>query len=141
MTSTGETDLVTLLRGMSPELHDGDFVFSSVPGEVPPGASPIASIREKEGLTLVLPRLEADELGLSYGFVAAWITLRVHSSLDAIGMTAAVGRALADAGISANVMSGVRHDHVFVPFSRAMDAMQTLRALSASQGLDGTLAG
>ena len=141
MTSSGETDLAALLRGMSPELHDGDFVFSSVPGKVPPRANPIAFVREEEGITLVLPRREADELGLPYDYVAAWITLRIHSSLEAVGLTAAVSRVLADAGISANVVSGVRHDHLFVPFTRARDALRTLRTLSASQGLDGTFAG
>lgn len=141
MTSPGETDLTALLRDMSPELHDGAFVYSSVPGAVPPGANPVAFVREEEGLTLILRRHEADELGLPYDYVAAWITLQVPSSLEAVGLTAAVCGALADAGISANVVAGLRHDHLFVPFERGVDAVRTLRALSDSQSLGGTLAG
>ena len=87
-------------------------------------------VTEPEGRTLVLPRQRADELGLPYEFVAAWITLHVHSALDAVGLTAAFATALTAEGISANVVAGYFHDHLFVPEDRADDAMRALRRLS-----------
>ena len=64
---------------------------------------------------------------------SAWITLRAHSDLAAVGLTAAFARALGDAGISCNVVAGVHHDHLFVPVARAADAMAALQALQAAQ--------
>ena len=80
-------------------------------------------VREDEGVTVVVAQEAADALGLAYAYVAAWITLEVLSALEAVGLTAAVGRALADAGIGANVVAGFSHDHVFVPHDRADEAM------------------
>ncbi|MGH3897551.1 MAG: ACT domain-containing protein [Pseudonocardiaceae bacterium] len=112
-----ETDLMALLRGLSPRLREGTYVYTSVPDAIPPGAAPAVFVREDEGLTLVLPQQQADDLGLPYDFVAAWITLQVHSALTAVGLTAAVSRVLTDAGISANVVAGFTHDHLFVPIT------------------------
>ncbi len=113
-------------------MHDGRYVYVQVAGSVPAGAIPIVTVREEEGLTLVLSQQQADELGLPYTFMAAWITLRVHSALEAVGLTAAVSTALADAGISANVVAGFSHDHLFVPYDRADDAMRVLAAITAA---------
>jgi hypothetical protein len=125
----GETDLVILLRDMSPRLNPGAYVFVLAPGE-PADAHPIVVVHEAEGTTWVLPREEADALGLAYEFVAAWITLEVHSALEAVGLTAAFARVLTDAGISANVVAGLHHDHIFVPHERAEDAVAALRGLA-----------
>jgi hypothetical protein len=130
----GIRDLELLLRSMEPELLDGEFVFVSVPGRTSIaglGDAALASVREPEGVTLVLPRSTADAAGLTYDFVAAWITLRVHSALDAVGLTAAVAGALAGAGISCNVVAGRFHDHLLVPHERADDAQRVLLALAA----------
>ena len=64
-------------------------------------------------------------------FRCAWITLTVHSALQAVGLTAAFSAALGEVGISCNVVAGVFHDHLFVPVDRAHDAMDALRALQA----------
>jgi hypothetical protein len=77
-------------------------------------------------LSIVVSQQDADDLGLEYEFVAAWIVLRVHSALDAVGLTAAVSSRLAEDGISCNVIAGLRHDHLLVPVDRARDALQAL---------------
>lgn len=89
----------------------------------------VASMREPEGLSVILPEQVALDLGLPVAFTAAWITLTVHSDLAAIGLTAAFSSALGQAGISCNVVAGVHHDHLFVPVDQAQQAMETLRAL------------
>ncbi|MEU6600185.1 ACT domain-containing protein [Streptomyces flaveolus] len=127
---TGETDLRTLLSGMRPEPNPGRFVFTMAEGGMPSGCSPVVTVAEREGLTLVLPQADADAAGMAYDYVAGWITLRVHSALDAIGLTAAVARALADAGLSCNVVAGFHHDHLFVPYEQAERAVEILQGLA-----------
>jgi hypothetical protein len=130
---SGERDLAVLLRRAAPRRVDGEFVYTRLdPGTpVPAAARPVVTVAEPEGLTLVLPREEADELGFPYTFVAAWITLDVHSALEAVGLTAAFSTALAEAGIPANVVAGYTHDHVFVPVARAAAALRTLGSLAS----------
>lgn len=130
---SGETNLARLLQSMTPRLNPGHYVFCCVPTEHDcSGLQPIVSLRETEGLSLVLPREVADAHGLHYDYVAAWITLEVHSSLAAVGLTASFSAALTQAGISCNVVAGFHHDHIFVPSERAEQALSTLRALSAA---------
>ncbi|MCC2594106.1 ACT domain-containing protein [Tessaracoccus sp. OS52] len=125
------SDLDELLRTMSPEPKPGRFVFATV-GDGDIGSPILATVVEPEGLSVVLTQEDADRLGLAYDFVAGWITLRVHSALDAVGLTAAVSNALATAGISCNVIAGHHHDHLLVPIDRLDDALTLLRQLSSS---------
>ena len=55
------------------------------------------------------------------------ITLTVHSSLEAVGLTAVVTNKLAEHKISANVVAAYYHDHIFVPCEKAKKAMEVLR--------------
>jgi hypothetical protein len=130
----GEKDLRKLLSSMSPQLNPGRFVFSTVPGGVPAGISPVATVAESEGTTLVVRLDEADSAGLAYDYVAGWITLRVHSALEAVGLTAAVAQELAAADISCNVVAGFHHDHLFVPHERAAEAVTLLEDLVRRSG-------
>jgi len=116
---------------MRPELHPGRYVYTTLPGgEVPAGVTPVVTVSEREGLTLVVPEAQAVTSGLEHHFVAGWITLRVHSAPEAVGLTAAVCLALTDAGISCNVVAGFHHDHLFVPYTRAAEAVRVLEALA-----------
>ena len=124
------SDLATLLSQMRPELHSGRYAFVTLP----PGCSLdqsrlVASIREPEGLSVILAEEDANDLQLPVAFIAAWITLAVNSDLAAVGLTAAFSTALGQAGISCNVVAGVHHDHLFVPVDQAQQAMAVLHAL------------
>jgi hypothetical protein len=124
-------DLDRLLAQMQPVLNPGRYAFVAVPDDVTlDPRRVIAAVREAEGLSAILLQQDALDLGLPVAFVAAWITLSVHSDLAAVGLTAAVSRALADAGIGCNVVAGLRHDHLFVPFDQAQQALDALRALA-----------
>lgn len=126
----GETDLKTLLESLHPVIRDGDYVYALWPHGKPLEGGIEAAVREAEGLTVVLRRNEADRLGLAYDFVAAWITLQIHSALEAVGLTAAVSAALTHAGISCNVLAGFHHDHLLVPVAEADRALDVLRLLA-----------
>ena len=127
---SGERDLGRLLAGLDPVLADEPYVFAVLhDGVAPADLRPFATVDEDEGLTVVIPRADADRLGLAYDYVAARITLRVHSDPAAVGMTAAFSRVLADAGLSCNVLAGFFHDHLLVPWDRADEAVALLRSL------------
>ncbi|WP_329549843.1 ACT domain-containing protein [Streptomyces sp. NBC_01356] len=127
---SGEADLQKLLSSMSPELRPGRYVFTVAEAGIPAGVTPVVTVAEQEGLTLVVRLEEADTAGLAYDYVAGWITLRVHSALDAVGLTAAVAQELAAAGLSCNVVAGFHHDHLFVPYERAAEAVTLLEDLA-----------
>lgn len=130
----GETNLNQLIKTMQPFLHEGEFVFCSVADISHISSHDIVCLfREAEGITIVISRQLADQLQLPYAFVAAWITLTVHSSLEAIGLTAAFSNALAAAGISCNVVAAYYHDHIFVKSKDAAAAIDVLNRMALQQ--------
>jgi hypothetical protein len=128
----GERNLKTLLRNMTPELHESVFVFCSISEdkEIPATLKPVHIFREREGTAFIIRREEAETAGLSYQFASRLITLTVHSSLEAVGFLAAVTGRLAEAGISENAVSAFYHDHLFVPEHRADEALRHLQNMS-----------
>ena len=92
---------------------------------------PLAMFREAEGLSLIVERDRADAANLTYSSTFCLITLTVYSSLEAVGLTAAVSRCLAERGIGANVVAAYHHDHIFIPSQQAENAMVALQTLSA----------
>jgi uncharacterized protein len=130
---------------MQPVLNEGQYVFASVStinaldfNEI------ILFFKEKEGFTVILEKNYADTLkevsvtasgarqeGVVYTSVFAWITLHVHSALDAVGLTAAFSKALADNNISCNVVAGFYHDHIFVQHELGQQAVDVLTQLSS----------
>jgi hypothetical protein len=130
----GEKDLPELLKTLKPKHNIGDFVFCVVndvamidPNEI------VMSFKEREGITVILRKELADRLKLEYSFVSAWITLTVHSSLEAVGLTAAFSKALSEEGISCNVVAAFYHDHIFVPKKDAEKAIDILVRLSKNR--------
>jgi uncharacterized protein len=129
---TGIDDLQQLLAGMEPELHDGEFVFCTFPNmEFADLArlDPLGMFREAEGLTLILRREAAEQERLVGAAPMRMITLTVHSSLEAVGLTAAFSARLAREGIGANVVAAFHHDHIFVPAADADRAFAALKIL------------
>ncbi|MEZ5702255.1 MAG: ACT domain-containing protein [Burkholderiaceae bacterium] len=125
-------DLTVLLCRLSPRLNPGEYVFATVAETtVLPVGAVVASIREAEGLSVVVAADRADFLGLPSGARFAWITLTVHSDLQAVGLTAAFATALGREGISCNVVAGHVHDHIFVPVAQSTAAMAVLHALQS----------
>jgi hypothetical protein len=124
---TGETNLETLLNNLNPVLNTGDFVFCTVPNMDKIELSQIiGSFKEAEGITLILSKAYADIIALEYSSIMSWITLQVHSSLEAVGLTAAFSKLLAVHNISCNVVAGYYHDHLFVMKEDAKKAMELL---------------
>ena len=129
---TGESDLATLLRTMSPALDPREFAICALPPEAAASLAreALGTFRETEGVTLILERRTAQANGLPAGPAWALITLTVHSSLSAVGFLAAVSRVLAEASIPVNAVSAVHHDHLFVPWKDRLRAQAVLKRLS-----------
>ena len=127
----GETNLSLLIKGMTPKLNDGEYVFISIKNlnEIDRNLT-ICEFKEKEGLTVVINRSLADELGYSYNYVASWITLMIHSALDAVGLTAIFSGELAKNNISCNIIAGYYHDHIFVDIKDSNKTIKVLKRLS-----------
>ncbi|CAM1372918.1 ACT domain-containing protein [Tenacibaculum xiamenense] len=128
---SGETNLNALISNMEPVLNKGEYVFTTlkdinhIPREIT-----ICEVKEPEGITLVLSKENADRYGLTYQYTAAWITLNIHSSLEAVGLTAAFSNELGNNNISCNVIAGYYHDHIFVDVKDKEKAMTTLLAMT-----------
>lgn len=139
MVSSGERDLAVLLREMTPTLSEFQWGFATtlrpLDDQQMASLNPIASFAELEGLTVIAEwqrLLDAKSLFAAISEPMAQITLEVHSSLEAVGLTAAIANALTEADISANVMAAYYHDHVFVPYDLRQEALITLRLLQQS---------
>lgn len=129
---SGEKDLKTLLQNMKPVLNSGEYVFCKVESlsEIPDLEKLLFFFRETEAVTVVLETSVADEWELEYSYISSWITLNVHSSLEAVGLTAAFASALKHENISCNVVAAYYHDHIFVAKEDAEKAMSALVMLS-----------
>lgn len=128
---TGETNLAELVKGLTPKLNAGEYVFVTTTDLQKVNRNDtLFEFKEKEGVTIVLEKNKADALKFPYNYIASWITLMIHSSLEAVGLTALFSTELAKHNISCNVVSGYYHDHIFVAKQDAEKAVAVLENLS-----------
>lgn len=128
---SGETDLAAILRSLTVSRRDDVVTMVTLPQPVPLANGILAVITEAEGTTVVATITEAERRGWSVGFVGVWLTIDVHTSLEGVGLTAALSAELASVGIPCNVLAGYFHDHLLVPADRADEAVALIEALAA----------
>ena len=127
---SGEEDLSNILNNLQPELLNEEYVFITLDdSDLENKLDPIATFKEKEGLTLVITRERAQGNNLQYNSVFSCISLGVHSSLTSVGLIAAISKSLSDNGIACNVFSGYFHDHIFVQKSLSAHALELIKNL------------
>ena len=133
---SGETNLNVLLSSLDPILNEGEYVFINLQE---PNARAldhcICFFKEAEGNTYILSQSKANEFEFSYDFVASWITLKVHSSLEAVGLTAVFSSELAKNHIGCNVVAGYHHDHIFVAVEDGRKAIDVLSKISKNYNI------
>ncbi len=121
-----------MIAGMTPSLRAGSFIFVSVTDKAIIAAlSPhaIATFMETEGQSMVIPVELAKKSNLNIDHPMRCITLNVYSSLEGVGLTAAVSTALSKNAIPCNMIAAHHHDHVFVPADMSARAMEVLMVL------------
>ncbi|MBE0370544.1 MULTISPECIES: ACT domain-containing protein [Pseudoalteromonas] len=129
---SGETDLKKLIASMEPSLDNECYIFATLEKwdyALLAQLMPVSTFQEKEGLTVVLTKDKANEYDIAYSSVFKCITLAVHSSLEAVGLTAAIATKLTEVHVSANVIAAYYHDHVFVGEQHADKALAALLSL------------
>jgi uncharacterized protein len=123
-----------MIAGMTPTLKPGVFVFITT-GDTSLIKSlsfqAISTFKEEEGMSLLVSIEAAEKLKLDVAHPMRCITLNVYSSLEGVGLTAAVSAALGDAGIPCNMVAAFHHDHVFVPADKCLKAMEVLARLQS----------
>lgn len=131
-----EPRLPGMLARLAPKLDAADYVFVRLEdADVPPPAEDIlASFREDEGTTLIMTRIKAEALRVPAVGCFSKITLGVYSSLQSVGLLAAVTARLAEARIPVNVVSAIHHDHLYVPPHLARRALALLQDLASRSG-------
>ena len=82
---------------MQPKLNAGEYVFCTI--------NNLQLVDDTKGYTIIIQKELADVLHFSYFTIFGWITLTVHSSLQAVGLTAAISSALSNNRISCNVVA------------------------------------
>lgn len=122
-------DLDEMLATLSIARRPEPYTLVTVDEPVELGGGVAALLAEDEGTTVVVTCTEAERRGWPVGFVAVWLTVEVHSALEAVGLTAAMSATLAERGIPCNVLAGHFHDHLLVPAERAQDAVDALESL------------
>ncbi|MGE8554830.1 MAG: ACT domain-containing protein [Chryseobacterium jejuense] len=126
----GEVNLKNILKNLNPSLNEGRYVYCTVDNlDEIPFSKILFLFKETESITVVLKKEDAEALSLDFSYVASWITLEVHSSLSAVGLTAKFSQALSDTGISCNVVAAYFHDHIFVDEKDEAKAIEILNGL------------
>lgn len=128
----GETDLATILATLRIQRRPEPVTMVSVTADEPIvlGDGIEAVLTEGEGTTVVATVAEAQRRGWPVGFRAAWLTIDVHTALEAVGLTAELSAQLTEHGIPCNVLAGFHHDHLLVPLDRADEAIAALESLA-----------
>ncbi len=128
---SGEKDLSVLIRSLAPVLDAELYTFATVTeDQLKSLGRPVGIFREAEGISVICTKPQADALNVKSEGAFRKISLTVHSSLDAVGLTARVSAVLASRGIPCNVVAAFHHDHLFVPAGRAEEAHSILSGLN-----------
>ncbi|MFS1523210.1 ACT domain-containing protein [Microbulbifer sp. 2304DJ12-6] len=129
---SAESPSAEILWNMYPRLQEETYVFCQVADArlTDVIANSLCIFREGEGMCVILPQYLARQHGLAASIPFRQITLQILSGFSTIQLTAIVTGALADAGIAANVITALRHDHIFVPEDSAERALQLLCGIS-----------
>ena len=143
MSSEGGTNLAELIKSMSPSLDGETYVFAHVPATSDQGFRdvfqhlpnvPIQMLfREDEGWTVVVAQDVVERVKLQSAFPCKKITLKVHSSLDAVGFMAAITKKLRELSCGVNPVSGYFHDHLFVPVGKENAVLEALKDMADDQ--------
>ncbi|MDP3758435.1 MAG: ACT domain-containing protein, partial [Candidatus Daviesbacteria bacterium] len=114
---TSQTNLSEVLKSLQVSCDNVEYGFASVKDErINFDDQILGTFKENEGLTIVAPKEYFETNKIKFEGPYAKLKIEVHTSLELIGLTAVLAKKLADNQISANVVAGYFHDHIFVQY-------------------------
>ena len=121
------------MSALKPCLHEEEHGFATLPmtADWPQGLIPLATFAEDEGPSIIATVAQLTQAGLDHQPGWARISLTLATALDGVGLTARIATALADAGISCNMVAAYHHDHCFVPWERREEALSIIDTLES----------
>jgi uncharacterized protein len=127
----GSINLQEVLDSMQISCNNIEYGFATLPidADIAP-RDILAMFYEDEGLTVIAPTGYLDFQSISFEGPYARLTIESHTSLELVGLTAALAKKLTDVGIPTNIVAAYYHDHIFVPYDardKAAEALISLR--------------
>jgi hypothetical protein len=127
---SGITDLQQTLSSLKVICDDVQYGFASIPDDSGIDREKVlATFQENSRLAVIAPKTYLDSKNIDNEGPYAKLTIDVHTSLELVGLTAAMAAKLAEHGISANVVAAFYHDHVFVQYDLRAKAIGLLESL------------
>ncbi len=127
---TGQTNLSEVLKSMQVSCDNTEYGFASVKDkQINFDEQVLGTFKENEGLTIIESKEYFEANGIHYEGPYAKLTIEVHTSLELVGLTAVLAKKLTDNQISANVVAGYFHDHIFVQYAVRQKAIEAINNL------------
>mgnify|MGYP001570329292 FL=1 len=127
---TGQTNLSEVLKSMQVSCDNIEYGFASVKDkQVNFDEQVLGTFKENEGLTVIAQKEYLETNNIQYEGPYAKLTIEIHTSLELVGLTAVLAKKLAENQISANVVAGYFHDHIFVQYAVRQKAIEAINNL------------
>jgi len=126
---SGHTNLSAVLKSIKVFCDNVEYGFATTKQPIEFGDQILGTFQEEEGLTIIASKQYLEDKGLKYEGSYAKLTIEAHTSLELVGLTAVLAKRLADHKISANVVAGFFHDHIFVQYDVRQSAIDAINSL------------
>jgi uncharacterized protein len=132
----GQTNLLRVLKSLTVLCDNVEYGFATIKDKPATIDNQIlGTFREAEGITIIATKEYLKRNKIEYQGPYAKLTIKAHTSLDLVGLTAVLATKLAEEKISANVVAAYFHDHIFVQFELCQKSIEILDNLRNNQTL------
>lgn len=127
---SGQRNLTEVLKSLQISCDNIEYGFGTIKTNAIELTSEIlGTFKETEGLTVIAQKEYLEKNNIHHEGIYAKLTIEVHTSLELVGLTAVLAKQLGENNISANVIAGYFHDHIFVQYDLREKAIVALNHL------------